>query len=156
MSRIEITQSKPSSPQYQILSLMFTFRDKCKRARGTTQCRKKEKWTLRKSRFVIIGAAKIDGFAKRRVDDRDLTKIATHTHTYTRTFMYIRGYVPRSLTPAHRRIGGQMSTGGRCTPVVRVPTNPLPCHPFKTIIYLKNARPSRAFIPHWRGLLLRV
>lgn len=70
-------------------------------------------------RFIIVGMVKIDGFAKRRVDDRALTRIATYAHTYIRTytFTYVRGeYVPHSLTPAHRRIGGTDVYGGQVYP----------------------------------------
>lgn len=66
--------------------------------------------------------------------------------------------LPRIYTPwfdsRDRNIGDRCLRGAgvaQCTRANQPPT----ALPFKTIIYLKNARASQAFIPEWRGLLVQ-
>lgn len=78
----------------------------------------------------------------------------TFRHSLIRTWQQL----PRIYTPwfdsRDRNIGDRCLRGAgvaQCTRANQPPTAP----PFKTIIYLKNARASQAFIPEWRGLLVQ-
>lgn len=78
----------------------------------------------------------------------------TFRHSLIRTWQQL----PRIYTPwfdsRDRNIGDRCLRGAgvaQCTRANQPPT----ALPFKTIIYLKNARASQAFIPEWRGLLVQ-